>query len=230
MFDLDWSIVARYREEIVSGLLLALRLTFSSFAIGAVLGLLIAFARVSGKRWLSGPAAFYVETIRNVPLLLLLLIFYFGMPMFAYRSLPEWLADLIVFDGVGSVIVAFSLYYATYLSEVFRAGILSVGNRYLDAGRALGLGRIGIARYITLPIMFRTVLPSLTNTLISLFKDTSIAMAIAVPELTFAARKMSTDTFKVFEAWITVGAIYLVVSWIIAVVMRWIERRIKWAV
>ena len=99
-----------------------------------------------------------------------------------------------------------------------------------DAGRALGLGRIGIARYITLPIMFRTVLPSLTNTLISLFKDTSIAMAIAVPELTFAARKMSTDTFKVFEAWITVGAIYLVVSWIIAVVMRWIERRIKWAV
>jgi polar amino acid transport system permease protein len=55
-------------------------------------------------------------------------------------------------------------------------------------------------------------------------------MAIALPELTFAARKMSTDTFKVFEAWITVGAIYLIVSWLIAVVMRWIERRIKWAV
>ncbi|MFM9106848.1 MAG: amino acid ABC transporter permease [Chloroflexota bacterium] len=230
MFDLDWSIVARYREEIVSGLLLALRLTVASFAIGTVLGLLIAFARVSGKRWLAGPATFYVETIRNVPLLLLLLIFYFGMPMFAYRTLPEWLADLVVFDDIGSVIVAFSLYYAAYLSEVFRAGILSVGNRYLDAGRALGLRPPGIARWITLPIMFRTVLPSLTNTAISLFKDTSIAMAIAVPELTFAARKISTDTFKVFEAWLAVGAIYLVISWLIAVVMRWIERRIKWAV
>ncbi|MGI9252143.1 MAG: amino acid ABC transporter permease [Thermomicrobiales bacterium] len=230
MFDLDWNIVLRYREEIISGLLLALRLTFTSLAIGAAIGLLVAFARISGKRWLAGPAAFYVETIRNVPLLLLVLIFYFGMPMFAYRSMPEWLADLVVFDGIGSMIVALSLYYGTYLSEVFRAGILSVGSRYLDAGRALGLSKVGIARYITLPIMFRTVLPSLTNTTISLFKDTSIAMAIAVPELTFAARKISTDTFKVFEAWFTIGAIYLIVSWIIALVMRWLERRIKWSV
>jgi His/Glu/Gln/Arg/opine family amino acid ABC transporter permease subunit len=230
VFDLDWSIIARYREAIVSGLLLALRLTAAGFAIGTVIGLLVAFARISGKRWLSGPAAVYVETIRNVPLLLLVLIFYFGMPMFAYRSLPDWLADLIVFDGVGSMILALSIYYGTYLSEVFRAGILSVGTRYLDAGRAIGLSGTGIARYITLPIMFRTVLPSLTNTAISLFKDTSIAMAIAVPELTFAARKISTDTFKVFEAWFTVGAIYLVVSWLIALAMRWMERRIKWSV
>jgi len=230
VLDLDWGVVLRYREEIVSGLLLALRLTVTGFAIGAVIGLLVAFARVSGRRWLSVPAAVYVDTIRNVPLLLLLLIFYFGMPMWAYRALPEWLADLVVFDGVGSMTIALGLYYGTYLSEVFRAGIQSVGRRYLDAGKALGLTGPRIARFVTLPIMFRTVLPSLTNTSISLFKDTSIAMAIAVPELTFAARKISTDTFKVFEAWITVGAIYLAVSWLIALAMRWLERRIKWSV
>jgi len=150
--------------------------------------------------------------------------------MVAYKNFPDWLADAVVFDGEGSMIVALSLYYAAYLCEVFRAGILSVGRRYLDAGKSIGLTNVGVARYITVPIMFRSVLPSLTNTAISLFKDTSIAMAIAVPELTFAARKISTDTFKVFEAWLTVGAIYLVIAWLIGAVMRALERRIKWSV
>ena len=230
MFDLDWSIVLRYQDLIIEGVILALRMTLISFAIGCLLGLLLAYARTSGKAWLAKPAAAYVEFLRNIPLLLIVLIYYFGLPMVAYRKFPDWLADAVVFDGEGSMIVALSLYYAAYLCEVFRAGILSVGRRYLDAGKSIGLTGVGIARFITVPIMFRSVLPSLTNTAISLFKDTSIAMAIAVPEMTFAARKISTDTFKVFEAWLTVGAIYLLISWLIGFVMRRLEQRIKWSV
>lgn len=230
MFDLDWSIVLRYQDLIIEGVILALRMTLISFAIGCLLGLLLAYARTSGKAWLAKPAAAYVEFLRNIPLLLIVLIYYFGLPMVAYRNFPDWLADAVVFDGEGSMIVALSLYYAAYLCEVFRAGILSVGRRYLDAGKSIGLTGVGIARFITVPIMFRSVLPSLTNTAISLFKDTSIAMAIAVPEMTFAARKISTDTFKVFEAWLTVGAIYLLISWLIGFVMRRLEQRIKWSV
>lgn len=228
MFDLQWDVVFRYREEIVSGLVLALRMTVAGFALGAAFGLLLAFARTSGRRWLAGPAAAYVEFVRNIPLLLIVLIFYFGVPMVVPRASPRWLKDILILDGEASMIVALALYYGAYLCEVFRAGILSVGRRYLDAGRSLGLTGAGVARWITLPIMFRTVLPSLSNTTISLFKDTSIAMAISVPELTFAARKITTDTFKYIEPWVVVGGIYLVTAWLIAFVLRWLERRIRW--
>lgn len=227
--DLNFAVILRYREDIVFGLLLALKVAAIGLALATVIGLLTAFARTSGRRWLSVPSAAYVEFIRNVPLLLLMFIFYFGFPMFAYKSLPRWLADLLVLDAEWSVIVAMAIYGGAYLSEVFRAGILSVGRRYLDAGRSLGLGGFGIARFVTVPIMLRTVLPSLSNTFISLFKDTSLAAAISLPELTFAARKINTDTFHTFEAWITVGAIYLATSYAIALAMRWLERRARWS-
>ena len=87
-----------------------------------------------------------------------------------------------------------------------------------------------IARYVTLPIMFRTVLPSLSNTFISLFKDTSLAMAIAVPELTFVTRKVVTDTFQYIQAWTTAGVLYLATTYAIAALLRFLERRIRWTV
>jgi polar amino acid transport system permease protein len=83
---------------------------------------------------------------------------------------------------------------------------------------------------VTVPIMFRTVLPSLSNTFISLFKDTSLAAAIAVPELTYAARELSTNTFRVIEAWTTAGALYIASCFLIAGVLRFFERRIRWSV
>jgi polar amino acid transport system permease protein len=127
-------------------------------------------------------------------------------------------------------IIALAIYSGAYLTEIFYAGLLSVGRRYLDAGRSLGLRRLELARYVTVPIMFRTVLPSLSNTFISLFKDTSIAVSIAVPELTYAARKISTDYFRVIEAWTAAGALYLITSYSLALILRYLERRIKWSV
>jgi polar amino acid transport system permease protein len=126
--------------------------------------------------------------------------------------------------------VALAIYAGGYLAEIFRAGIQAVGRRYLDAGRSLGLDRWEVARYVTMPIMFRTVLPSLSNTFISLFKDTSLAAAIAVPELTYAARELSTNTFRVIEAWTTAGALYIASCFLIAGVLRFFERRIRWSV
>ncbi len=106
-----------------------------------------------------------------------------------------------------------AIYGGAYLAEVFRAGILSVSRSFVEAGRSLGLSGVQIVRYVTLPIMFRTVLPSLSNTFISLFKDTSLAMAIAVPELTFVTRKVVTDTFQYIQAWTTAAVLYLVTTY-----------------
>lgn len=230
MYDLDWQVIIRNREQFLLGLRLGLTLAFFGLAIGSAIGLLMAFARTSGRRVLSVPAAIYVEFIRNIPLLLLIFIFYFGFPIFASNTFPPRIADFLILDGDRSVVVALAIYAGAYLAEIFRAGILSVGGRYLDAGRSLGLTGLGLARYVTIPIMFRTVLPSLSNSFISLFKDTSLAAAISVPELTFAARKLSTDTFRVIEAWTAAGALYLVTCYLLAFLLRAAERRIRWSV
>ena len=175
-------------------------------------------------------ATFYVEVIRNVPLLLLLFLLYFGVPIAALKTFPPDVARKFILDGDHSAIVALAIYAGAYLAEIFRAGITAVGKRYLDAGQSLGLSRWGVARYITMPIMFRTVLPSLSNTFISLFKDTSLAAAIAVPELTFATREISTNTYRVIEVWTMAGALYIITCFGIAGILRFLERRIRWSV
>ena len=230
MYDLDWDVVWANRDEFIDGLWLGLRLAFFGLAIGSAIGLLLAFARTSGRRYLSAPAAAYVEFIRNVPLLLWIFVLYFGLPIFAYNTFRRDIADRLVLDGERSMIVALSIYAGAYLAEIFRAGILSVGRRYLDAGRSLGLTGFGVARFVVLPIMFRNVLPSLSNTFISLFKDTSLAMAISVPELTFVTRKIYGDTFRYIEPWTAAGVLYLATCYLLAFVLRMAERRIRWSV
>ena len=230
MYDFEWGVVFRQSDQFLRGLWLALQLAFFGLAIGSAIGLLTAFARTSARWYLRAPATAYVEFIRGVPLLLLIFIFYFGLPIFAYNTFRPQIADFLVLDGEASAIIALSIYAGAYLAEIFRAGILSVSGRYLDAGRSLGLSGFGLARYVTLPIMFRGVLPSLSNTFISLFKDTSLAFAISVPELTFVARKLNTDTFRTIEAWTAAGALYLVTSYGLALAMRAVERRIRWTV
>jgi polar amino acid transport system permease protein len=230
VFGLNWDLIWRHREEFLAGLALGLKLALIGLAIGCVIGLLAAFARTSRHRWLSIPAGAYVEFVRNLPLLLILFFLYFGLPMWAFSALPRDVAEFLVLDGENTTIAGLAVYGGAYLAEVFRAGILSVGRGFLEAGRSLGLSGVQIARYVTLPIMFRTVLPSLGNTFISLFKDTSLAMAIAVPELTFVTRKFVTDTFQYIQAWTVAGVLYLVTTYLLAALLRFLERRIRWTV
>jgi His/Glu/Gln/Arg/opine family amino acid ABC transporter permease subunit len=230
VFGLNWDVIWRHRDEFLWGLALGLKLALIGLAIACVIGLIVAFSRTSRHRWISRLAAAYIEFIRNIPLLLILFFLYFGLPMWAYSALPRDVADLLVMDGENTTIVGLAIYGGAYLAEVFRAGILSVSRSFVEAGRSLGLSGVQIVRYVTLPIMFRTVLPSLSNTFISLFKDTSLAMAIAVPELTFVTRKVVTDTFQYIQAWTTAGVLYLVTTYAIAALLRFLERRIRWTV
>jgi His/Glu/Gln/Arg/opine family amino acid ABC transporter permease subunit len=228
VFGLHWDSIWQQRDEFFWGLVLGLKLALIGLVIACVIGLLVAFARTSRHRWLSAPAAAYVEFVRNLPLLLILFFLYFGIPMWAFAALPRGVADLLVMDGETTTIVGLAIYGGAYLAEVFRAGILSVSRRYIEAGRSLGLSGLQVARFVTLPIMLRTVLPSLGNTFISLFKDTSLAMAIAVPELTFVTRKFVTDTFQYIQAWTVAGVLYLVTTYALAALLRFLERRIRW--
>jgi polar amino acid transport system permease protein len=211
----DWSVIWRNADRFAQALGLGLTLAVISLLIGCVVGIACAMARVYGPRWVSWPVWLYVEFIRNTPLLLLVFFVYFGLPEL----------DISYLDKTQSFVLTLSLYAGAYMTEVFRAGLASVPKSYMEAAKAIGLRPWQRQRYVVLPVMMRITLPAIGNNLISLFKDTSLAAAIAVPELTFVARQINANTFRVMETWLTASALYLITCYIIASALRLLERR-----
>jgi polar amino acid transport system permease protein len=215
MYHLNWQVDWDAGGDFMRGLSLALEMAVIAMIAGSVIGIFGALLRTSKVRPLQWLVRSYVELFRNIPLLLLIFFIYFGLP----TSFGQFA------DARTSMTIALSVFYGAYLSEVFRAGIQAVSTRYLEGAKALGLQREQIIRYITLPIMFRVVLPSLGNTLISLFKDTSLASAIAVAEITYVGEQIQTNTFRTVEAWTAVALLYLTTSYLLAFLLRLAERR-----
>lgn len=214
-YTLNFGAVWRNFDFLLSGLMLSLGLAAISLLIGAVLGLLVAFALISKQRTAAVPARCYVTLIRNLPILVLVLFAFFALPQIGFRL-----------DKIKSFVLVLSLYSGAYLAEVFRAGLLSIPKGLTEAGLAIGLTGMQIRTSIVAPLMLRNVLPSLSSTVISLFKDTSLAATIAVPELTFAARKINVESFRVIETWMVTSALYVATCFVIASVMRFVERRL----
>lgn len=214
-YNFDWGVIARNWDKFVAALGLGLGLAVVSLLIGSAIGLLAAYARLSGRRWLSGPVWAYVELVRCTPLLLLIFFVYFGLPEFGVYFM----------DKTQSFVLTLSLYAGAYMCEVFRAGLASIPRQYVEAAKAIGMRPWQRQRWVVLPVMFRITLPSISNNLISLFKDTSLAAAIAIPELTFTARRVNADTFRVMEVWLTASAMYLATAWLLALALRQLERR-----
>src|SRR5687768_11161045 len=213
-YTLHFGVVWNNLDRLLAGLALGLGLALVSIAIGALAGVFLAFASTSRSRLLRGSVALYVTVIRNTPILVIVLIVYFGLPQLGIR-----------FGKIESFIISLAIYSTAYLTEVFRAGLISVPPGIVDAGRAVGLRGYRLARLVVFPIVLRNALPALGSTFISLFKDTSIAAAIAVPELTFEARKINVETFRVIEAWLAATVLYVATCTIMAAGLRQLERR-----
>lgn len=214
-YTLNFAAVWRNFDFLMSGLALSLGLAIISILIGALIGLILAFALTSKNRAAMIPAQVYVTVIRNLPILVLVLFAFFALPQMGFRL-----------DKIKSFVLVLSIYSGAYLAEVFRAGLLSIPKGLSEAGLAIGLTPMQICGSVIAPLMLRNVLPSLSSTIISLFKDTSLAAAIAVPELTFAARKINVESFRVIETWMVTSAIYVATCFLIAALMRFVERRL----
>jgi His/Glu/Gln/Arg/opine family amino acid ABC transporter permease subunit len=214
-YTLNFAAVWRSFDQLLLGLLLSLELAVVSILIGAVIGLFVAFALISKSGWARRPAGIYVTIIRNLPILVLVLFAYFALPQMGYRIGKEQ-----------SFIAVLAIYSGAYLAEVFRAGLVSIPRGLSEAGLAIGLTPMQIRISIIVPLMLRNVLPSLSSTIISLFKDTSLAAAIAVPELTFEARKINVESFRVIETWLVASGLYVATCSVLAALMRVIERRL----
>jgi polar amino acid transport system permease protein len=196
------------------GLALSLELAIVSIAIGVVIGLALALLHVSGRRFIRAIIGLYVEFIRNVPLILLVYLVFYGLP-----SVVD-----IRYDAPTSFIATLSVYASAYLVEIFRSGLAAVPRGLLDAGKAIGLTPFQRLVHVRLPTMFRIVLPALSNTFVSLFKDTSVASVIAVPELTYGAQWINFNTFRMVEVYAIVTPMYLVTGYIILGALRQLER------
>ena len=213
-YHLNFNFIWKYSDRLVSGLILSIEIAFISILIGCVIGLALAVAHGGGGRAVRAAVTAYVEILRNVPLLLLVYLVFYGIPS----------AGGFAYDATESFIATLSLYSGAYLVEVFRSGLDAVPRGVLDAGKAIGLTPAQRLVSLRLPIMLRIVLPALSNAFISLFKDTSLAFVIAVPELTYGANWIKTQTFRAVEVWMIVAPVYLVTGYLILAGLRQIER------
>ena len=215
-YTLNFAAVWRDFDLLLQGLGLSLLLAAASIVAGAALGLLVAFMLQSKQDLLRRTAGVYVTAIRNTPLLVLILFAYFALPQIGLRL-----------GKIESFILTLMIYSGAYLAEIFRSGLIAIPRGMREAGLAIGLTEFQTRISIIIPIMIRNVLPSLGSTLISLFKDTSLAAAIAVPELTFYARKINNETFRVVETWIVVSLLYVVTCSVLAALLRVVESRLR---
>jgi len=214
-YHLNFNFVWKYFDRLSGGLVLSLELALVGILIGMAIGLALAIAYTGGGRVVRTAITAYVEFIRNVPLLLLVYLVFYGIPSvggFAYDATESFVATLAIYAGA-------------YLVEVFRAGLDAIPKGLIDAGKAIGLTPVQLLLYVRLPTMFRIVLPSLSNAYISLFKDTSLASVIAVPELTYGANWIYTNTFRIVEVYAVVTPMYLVTGYALLFALQRLERR-----
>lgn len=214
-YALDPGYVIGTLPDLLAGLRRTLEVSAIGVAGALAVGVLGGGARAARVPILSPVANVFVEFIRNTPLVVQIFFLYFAMPQVNVTLSAftvGWLS-LVLWGGA-------------YNIENFRAGFEAVPRGYQEAASALGLTRLQAFRYVILPIGVRIALPSLTNTCISVLKNSSYLVAISFPELTTTAVNIVSLSFRVFELFITIAVIYLALVWALAALMAGVERRL----
>lgn len=212
----------QYLRWLLDGFLLTLGLALLSCLLATLIGAPLAIARLSRRRLLSWPAHAYLALFRNTPLLVQLFFWYFGVPALLPEALVSWLNtphETPLLDWPSFEFLAgawgLTLYTSAFVAEEFRAGIASVRPEQRAAGLALGLTQRQVWRVVVLPQALRTALPPLLGQYMNALKNSSLAMAIGLAELSYASRQVETETFKTFQAFgiatlLYIGAIALI--------------------
>ncbi|AEB29543.1 putative amino acid ABC transporter, membrane-spanning subunit [Carnobacterium sp. 17-4] len=203
--------------EITPNLLDGLKTTLLLFLIIVIatipLGFLIACIRVYAPKWISWIIQVYIYIMRGTPLLLQLMVVFFGLPLVG-----------ITFDRFSAAVFTFIINYAAYYAEIFRGGILSIPKGQFEAIRVLGIGKINGFRKIIIPQVMRVVLPSVGNEVIALVKDTSLIYILGIGEL-LRAGQIAANTYASLIPYAAVGAIYLVVTGLVTLLLNAIEKK-----
>ncbi|MCX9156485.1 amino acid ABC transporter permease [Niveibacterium sp. 24ML] len=214
--QLDFSIVGPGLPFIWIGLLFSLKLTLVAMSGGIVLGTLLALARTSSKVAASRAAAAYVNTVRSIPLLMVILWFFFLIPLFTGAPM----------GAENSALITFTAFEAAYYSEIVRAGLNSVPQPQRFAAAALGLTKIQALAHVVLPQAFRNMLPVLLTQTIVLFQDTSLVYAIGAKDLLKAAEITGKNYNRPVEMYLFVALIYFSICFCLSTLVKCLQKRI----
>jgi polar amino acid transport system permease protein len=212
-YTFDFTIFLRHAGLLASGLMVTMALAIGATVIGVALGIGGALLKRSDIVWLRRAAEGYVELFRNTPFIVQLFFFYFGLPSLGVR-LEAWTCALL----------AMSINMGAYATEIIRAGLDAVPQGQREAAIALGIQKPIILRFVVLPQAIKIVYPALCSQIIITTLETAVVSKIAVPDLTDAADIIQADTFRSFEVYFFVGAIYLLVTIIVRRCLNWIGR------
>ncbi len=244
-----WAFVARWDAErgwvsnlLLQGVFTTLRVSFWAAIIAAIVGVLMGVARTSQLLLPRLIAGFYVETIRNIPPLVFIFVFYFfvtsqilpalGIEDWIRRQPPGslWWIELMFGPpqqaaGVIAAILCLGLFEGAYVTEIVRGGIRSIAPGQTEAARALGLSRAKTLRLVVLPQAIARTVPPLAGQAVSLVKDSSIISLVSIQDLTFLGSEVSATTNRVFETWIVVALFYFIICGALSLIAARLERR-----
>jgi glutamate/aspartate transport system permease protein len=210
---LSWGVISSF---VVKGFYFSIQLTLVAMFGGIVIGTLLALMRLSGKPWLELPAAAYVNTMRSIPLVMVILWFFLLIPLLIGRPLG---AEL-------SAMVTFTLFEAAYYSEIMRAGIQSVSKGQVYAGYAVGMTYGQTMQLIILPQAFRNMLPVLLTQTIILFQDTSLVYAIGAYDLLKGFEIAGKNFNRPVETYLVAAVVYFAMCFSLSMLVRRLQARI----
>ncbi|QGH36545.1 ABC transporter permease subunit [Gracilibacillus salitolerans] len=213
----NWDLILRAFWPMVEGAIkYTIPLALVSFLLGIIIALITAIMRLSPLRIVRAPAVFYVSAIRGTPLLVQLFIVFYGLPTIG-----------LTIDPLPSAVIAFSLNVGAYASEVIRASISSIPKGQWEAGYTVGMTYGTTLRRIILPQATRVSIPPLSNTFISLIKDTSLASLILVTELFRKAQEIAATTYQFMLLYVEAAVLYWIICFLLSIVQEIIERRLE---
>jgi len=218
LFGFRLDIVIDYFDFFMKGTVLTIASSLAGIAIGFVLGLFLAFGKMSPITIVRLPFIWYINFFRGTPIFVQILLIHFGvMPLFVAPPV----------NAIASLIVTLSLNAAAYMAEIFRAGIQSIDRGQMEAARSLGMTKVQAYRYVILPQAFKRMIPPMGNEFIVLLKDSSLGAVIAAPELMYWGRAASAQYFRVWEPYLAVALIYLILTLSLTHLLNYVERRLK---
>ncbi|WP_376767763.1 MULTISPECIES: amino acid ABC transporter permease [Klebsiella] len=199
-----------------AGLVFTIPITLISFSLGLLLGFIVALIRLYGPAPLKSLVRFYVWIIRGTPLLVQLFLIFYALPSVG-----------ITLDAFPAAVIGFTLNVGAFTSEVIRATLLSVAKGQWEAAHSIGMSWAQSLRYIILPQAARVAVPPLSNTFISLVKDTSLASVITVPELFLAAQRIAAVTYQPLILYTEAAILYLLISSVLSYLQSRLEIRLE---
>jgi polar amino acid transport system permease protein len=213
-YQYDWSVISRNMDVFIEGALKTLEISALALLIGIPIGIIFGMGRISNNRIIRLLSSIYVEVMRGVPLLVLLIWIFFVLGQF------------LKLGAYWGAILGLSIFTGAFIAEIVRSGIQGVPKGQMEAARSSGMSNVQAMRYIILPQAFRRVLPPLASQFIILIKDSSLVSVISATDLTLNAKNLVATSFRSLEVWTFVAVIYFIMTFSLSLIIRYFEKRL----